>query len=147
MRRFRPQLLACAGFLALAAAGPLYGQAEFVVGSIIKNFELPQTDKATGQLKMKILGKEAIVMSPNRIQLRKLEIDLYKKGAVETRIFSEQSDYWHQEKRLTSDAPVKVEHPRLEVTANSMSWDLNSSTGTFKDKVRVVIQRGEELVP
>jgi len=146
MKRFEAQLLACALVL-LAASGPVYGQAEFVVGSIIKNFELPQTDKNTGQLKMKIMGKEAIVMSPNRIQLKKLEIDLYKQGAIETRIFSAQCDYWHKEKRLTSSDTVTVKHPRLEVTADTMSWDLNSSVGTFKENVRVVIQRGEELVP
>ena len=60
---------------------------------------------------------------------------------------SDESDYWSEEKRLTSDSGVRVEQPSFVLTSKNMDWDLQGSRGIFKDNVKVVIkQRNSTLV-
>ena len=67
----------------LAGSGLLIAQSDFAIGSIIKGFELPQRDKE-GNLQLKIFGKEALVMSKNRIRVHGLTIDIYSGGKAST---------------------------------------------------------------
>ncbi|NJK90581.1 MAG: hypothetical protein HC904_01375 [Blastochloris sp.] len=129
--------------LALGGGACLWGQAEFAIGAIIKGFELPQRE-ADGSIKLKIMGKEATVMSLSRIKVRGLTIDFFNQGAPQTQISSEESDYWQVEKRLTTDKGVKVEHPNFVLTAQTMDWLISENRGTFQQNVKVVISQKEE---
>ncbi|MDD5261702.1 MAG: hypothetical protein PHD76_07615 [Methylacidiphilales bacterium] len=132
--------------LGAIGAGLAFGQTDFAVGSIIKGFELPQRDKQ-GNLQLKIFGKEATVMSKNRIQVHGLSIDIYSGGKAGTKMTSDECDYWSEEKRLTSNNGVKVVQPSFVLTAKNMDWDLQGSRGIFKENVLVVItQRNAALV-
>lgn len=121
-------------------------QADFAIGAIIKGLELPQRD-SEGNLKLKIFGKEATVMSLNRIKVRFLTIDFYNKGITETQITSDESDYWRIENRLTSSNNVKITHPTFTLTAKTMDWLITENKGTFQENVKVVIKRNDEALP
>jgi len=114
--------------------------AEFSVGSIVKKFELPQRD-GEGNLTLTIFGREATVISSNRIKVDGLKIDLFKEDKVETVITAASSDYWRQESRLTTDSGVEVQHPNFKLTADEMNWELEDSRGDFKDNVRLEIKQ------
>ena len=130
----------------LVGSGLLFAQTDFAIGSIIKGFELPQRDKE-GNMQLKIFGKEALVMSKNRIRVHGLSIDIYSAGKASTKMTSDESDYWSEEKRLTTDSNVQVDHPSFILTSKSMDWDLQGSRGIFKNNVKVVIkQRDSTLV-
>jgi hypothetical protein len=129
--------------MAVAYASPLKAQADFAIGAIIKGFELPQRDKE-GVIKMKIFGKEATVMSLSRIKVRGLNIDFYNKGLPETKISSDESDYWREEGRLTSSNNVRIEHPAFTLTSKTMDWEINAERGTFQENVKLVINRKSE---
>lgn len=121
-------------------------QADFAIGAIIKGFELPQRDE-NGVIKMKIFGKEATVMSLSRIKVRGLNIDFFNKGVSETKITSEESDYWREENRLTSSNGVKIEHPSFVLTSKTMDWQISENKGFFQENVKVVIKRSDEVQP
>jgi len=121
-------------------------QADFAIGAIIKGFELPQRDES-GVIKMKIFGKEATVMSLSRIKVRGLNIDFFNKGVAETKITSDESDYWREENRLTSSNGVKIEHPRFVLTSKTMGWQIAGNKGFFQENVKVMIKRNDEVQP
>jgi hypothetical protein len=128
--------------LLLGTSVRLLAQADFAIGAIIKGFELPQRE-ADGTIKMKIFGKEATVMSLSRIKVRGLNIDFFNKGVSETKITSDESDYWREENRLTSSNGVKIEHPGFVLTAKTMDWQITENKGFFQENVKVVIQKND----
>ncbi|MDZ4787537.1 MAG: hypothetical protein SH807_01190 [Blastochloris sp.] len=129
-----------------ATAVRVLAQADFAIGAIIRGLELPQRDK-DGVIKMKIFGREATVMSLSRIKVRGLIIDFYNKGLTETKISSDESDYWREENRLTSSNNVKIEHPSFTLTAKTMDWLIMENKGIFQENVKVVIKRNDEVLP
>jgi hypothetical protein len=86
-------------------------------------------------------------MSLSRIKVRGLNIDFYNKGVAQTKITSEESDYWREENRLTSSNGVKVEHPSFVLTAKTMDWQISENKGFFQENVKVVINRNDEALP
>ncbi len=114
----------------------LRAQADFAVGSIIRDFQLPQRG-ADGKLQLMIRGEQAMVMSANRIRVKLLKIDIYSGEKPDMFMSSAESDYWRIEERLTSSTAVSVEHPGFTLTADQMNWELNESRGVFKGKVRL----------
>jgi len=132
--------------LSILGAAWVTAQTNFAVGSIIKGFEMPQRDKE-GNLQTKIFGREATVMSQNRIRVRALTIDIYSGGNVSTKLTSDESDYWRAEGRLTTSSGVKVVQPSFVLTAKNMDWDLQNSNGSFKDQVKLVITQKNEVLP
>ncbi|MDR2462597.1 MAG: hypothetical protein LBD30_02315 [Verrucomicrobiales bacterium] len=123
--------------VALSLAVSLPGQeAQFAIGSIIKQFELPQRD-SEGKLQSTIFGGEAVVMSQNRIRVRDLKIDI----AGGTELSSPESDFWSEEKRLTSSSGVTVVQAEFTLRSEKMDWDIKNSRGVFTKRVRVVIAK------
>ncbi|MGF1678492.1 MAG: hypothetical protein ACFCUX_04785 [Candidatus Methylacidiphilales bacterium] len=114
-------------------------QTDFSIGSIIKKFELPQRDKE-GNLLLTILGREATVISRNRIKVDDLKIELYRNGKTESTIQSPVCDYWREEEKLTTESGVTVTHPEFTLTSRKMEWELRESRGDFKDQVRLEIK-------
>lgn len=145
MKYFKASLVSLVLILTVTSVSVM-AQAEFAIGAIIKGLELPQRD-SEGNLKLKIFGKEATVMSLNRIKVRFLTIDFYNKGVTETQITSDESDYWRIEDRLTSSNNVKVVHPTFTLTAKTMDWFITENKGTFQENVKVVINRNDEAQP
>jgi len=140
--RHSPKQYCFTGILLLIGAVgtvALYAQAKFAIGSIVKKFELPQRDD-DGNLLLTIHGREATVISQNRIKVDGLKIDIVRNGEVETVLTSPSSDFWRQEGRLTSDAGVVVEHPNFRLEAGKMNWELKPSRGTFESGVRMQIK-------
>lgn len=136
----------CSLIFAVALCASLaLAQTDLTVGSIIRNFEKPERD-ADGNLKFKLHGREATVISQNRIQIRGIQIDLYEKGASVTQVTSDVSDYWMMENKLTTDQGVKITRPGLEITAQSMDWDLKEIQGILKGNVRVVLPNREKIL-
>ena len=125
------------------AASSLAQDSHFAIGSIIKQFELPQRD-ADGKLQSTIFGKEAVVMSQNRIRVRDLHIDIMRDANIGTKLSSPESDFWSEEKRLTTNSGVTVVQPEFTLTAENMDWDLKNSRGVFTKRVRVAITRPAE---
>lgn len=120
--------------------------AEFSVGAIVKKFELPQRDD-DGKLTLTIFGREATVISANRIKVDGLRIDIFSGDQVETVITAASSDYWRKEERLTTESGVEVQHPNFKLTAEEMNWELESSRGDFKDNVQLKIKRAPQEDP
>ena len=127
-------------------AGTLLAQdANFAIGSIIKQFELPRRDK-DGNMQSTIYGKEATVMSQNRIRIRGLKIDIFNGESVGTKFTSPESDFWSEERRLTTSNGVTVSQREFTLTSQNMDWDMKTSKGVFSKRVRVVItQKGDVL--
>jgi len=128
--------------LTVLAISVAFGQADFSIGSIIKDFEFPQRG-SDGKLQLTIYGDEATVISRNRIKVRDLKIEIYREGEVETVLTSPTSDYWSREGRLTSGEGVVVEHPTFRLEAGEMNWELAPSRGFFKNNVRLEIKQLE----
>jgi hypothetical protein len=114
----------------------LLAQADFAIGSIIRDFQLPQRG-ADGKLQLMIRGEQAMVMSANRIRVKELKIDIYSGDKPDMFMSSDESDYWRLEERLTTNAAVLVEHPGFTLSSEQMNWELNESRGVFKGKVRL----------
>jgi hypothetical protein len=127
------------------ASWSLAEDAQFAIGSIIKQFELPQRDKE-GKMQSTIYGKEATVMSQNRIRVRDLKINIFNGDNIGTKLSSPESDFWSEERRLTTSNGVTVVQPEFTLTSVNMDWDLKNSKGVFSKRVRVVItQKGDIL--
>ncbi|MEO0453792.1 MAG: hypothetical protein AAFY98_06600 [Verrucomicrobiota bacterium] len=114
-------------------------QTEFAIGSIIRDFQLPQHDD-DGKLQLMIRGDQAMVMSTNRIRVKDLKIDIYQGEKSDMFMTSPESDYWKIEGRLTSSANVIVEHPSFVLTSEKMNWELEKSRGVFKEKVTLKLK-------
>lgn len=114
---------------------------QLAIGSIIKNFKRPIRD-SKGNLRLQIIGEEAMVIRQNRIKVSGLKIEFYKDKEVDMEITSDESDWWPVEKRLTTSKGIHIKHPTLQVTSNSMEWDMDAESGVFKDNVKVLIKNG-----
>ena len=145
----KPCNLSAAALLALPflAAAARAQEPQFAIGAIIKQFEYPQRD-ADGKMQSAIFGREATVMSQNRIRVRDLKIEIFNApdNAIGTKLASPESDFWNEEKRLTTAAGVTVTQPEFTLTAQNMDWDIKNSKGVFSKRVRVVIPQGDALV-
>jgi hypothetical protein len=128
--------------LALAAQAP--AQADFAIGSIIKDFALPQRD-AEGQMKLQIFGDQATIISANRIKVEKLRIEVFQGGKPDIQIASPESDFWKIENRLTTAHGVTITHPAITLQAQRMDWELNENRGLFQGGVTVQLQKSEAL--
>jgi hypothetical protein len=141
MKLYRTTLI----LLALTANWSLAEDVQFAIGSIIKQFELPQRDQ-DGNLQSTIYGREATVMSQNRIRVRGLNIDIFSGDRIGTRLSSPESDFWSEEGRLTTSNGVTVVQPEFTLTSVNMDWDLKHSKGVFSQRVRVVIPQQGSLL-
>jgi hypothetical protein len=128
----------------LGLSALLWAQADFAVGTIIRSFEFPQRDR-DGNLKLRIQGREATVMSLNRINIRGLTITLFSQDNAQTIITANLSDFWRAENRLTVEDKVQIKNPSIVVESQTMDWDLGASKGVFKGGVRVTILEGKQL--
>jgi len=134
------------GLAALVVAAPvlLRAQTDFAIGSIIKSFQLPQRD-AEGNMKLQIFGDQATVITPNRIKIEKLRIEVYKAGQPEIEMRSPECDYWKLESRLTSSKGVEVQHSSFKLKADKMDWELNGNKGLFQGGVQLTVQKKEAI--
>jgi len=114
---------------------------QFAIGSIIRGFELPQTD-ADGNLKSKIRGDEALVVSANEVRIKGLTIELYTDDQVSTTITAQECTFWRMENRLTTDQSVRIKRTGLTLNAKGMDWHLTNSQGIFRNQVRVAVHSG-----
>jgi hypothetical protein len=130
--------------LALAPQAP--AQTDFAIGSVIKDFVLPQRD-AEGQMKLQICGEQATIISANRIKVEKLRIEIFQSGKPEVQITSPESDFWKLENRLTTTRGVTITHPALTLQAQRMDWELDQNRGLFQGGVTVQLQKSEVLAP
>jgi len=126
--------------LLFSLAVVVVADAEFSIGSIIKKFELPQRD-GEGKLILTIFGREATVISKNRVKVEGLKIELYQNDEDQTTMTSPFCDYWRKEGRLITEKGVEVQHPNFKLTADKMDWELEPSRGDFKDNVRLEIKK------
>jgi hypothetical protein len=127
-------------FATLVTSPVAQAQTDFAIGSIIKNFELPQRDK-DGNMKLLIFGEQATVISANRVKMEKLRIDLYQDGKADVRITSPESDFWKQENRLTTTQGVAITHPSFSLTSQKMDWELDANRGLFQGGVTLSVQK------
>jgi hypothetical protein len=137
MRRFRI-LLSAAALLAGTAALCL-AQGDFAIGSIIRGFELPSRDE-NGNLRFKISGERAIIISANRIEVQGLLIELFSDNKPSATVKSPSSDYWRLENRLTTSKGVEISRPGLLVSAKEMEWDLAKGQGLLRNNVKVILE-------
>lgn len=123
---------------------PCAGRAEtqFAIGSIIRGFEVPQTD-SHGKLRSKIRGKEALVMSANQIHIKDLVIEVYNDNEqIDTSIRSDECTYWKMENKLTTDKDIEVHRQGMVIKADGMEWELGDAKGIFRKNVKVILQPG-----
>lgn len=145
MKRFNPKPpLLLIGLVLLAGGGVLLAENDFAVGSIIRGFDFPSRDPKTGKMDFRITGDKAIVMTPNRIEVHKLKIEIFNNDKVGTTLQSPVSDYWRLESRLTSSTGVEILWPGVTATAKQMEWDLPKSKGMLRGNVVVVIENLQE---
>ncbi|MEM9399024.1 MAG: hypothetical protein AAF984_02340 [Verrucomicrobiota bacterium] len=124
--------------LALLSMSYVFAQTEFEIGSIIRGFEMPQHDE-NGVLKLKVIGREATVMTMNRIKVRGLKIELYDNDETIMEVTSKQSDFWRIENRLTTSHGVNIKRAGLNVEAENMDWNLTENRGHLQGKVKVTL--------
>ena len=115
-----------------------HAETQFSIGSIIRGFELPQMDEQ-GNLRSKIKGSEAIVISANQIRIKELFIELYDGGKASTRIKSPDCVFWRLENRLTTDQAIEVARDGMIIKAKGMDWSLKENQGIFRQNVQVTI--------
>jgi hypothetical protein len=108
------------------------------LGSVIKNFYLPQRDEA-GRLLVALRGKEAKVVSVNRTEIVDLAVELYEEGQPAARILAPRCDLWNLESRLTGQSGIRVERKDLQILSKAIEWDLKNRRGVLHGGVRVVL--------
>lgn len=141
--RFVLKSLIPLAFIMLAAVPTrTSAQMDFAIGSIIKDFALPQRD-SEGQMKLQIFGDQATIISANRIKVEKLRIEVFQGGKPDIQIASPESDFWKLENRLTTQHGVEITHPALTLKARRMDWELNENRGLFQGDVTVNLQKSE----
>jgi hypothetical protein len=144
--RFSSKFLILFIFATVAAGHRGQSQADFAIGSIIKDFALPQRD-SQGAMKLQIFGEQATIISTNRIKVEKLHIELYQDGRPDVRIESPESDFWKLENRLTTNHGVQIQHPSFALTAARMDWELNENRGLFQGGVTLTVQKRDAITP
>lgn len=137
MRRFS-LFLCVAGFL-FGAAAVCLAQGDFAIGSIIRGFELPSRDE-NGNLRFKISGERAIIISANRIEVQGLSIELFNDNKPSATVKSPSCDFWRLENRLTTSKGVEISRPGLLVSAKEMEWDLAKGKGLLRNNVKVILE-------
>lgn len=122
-------------------------EANFPVGSIIRGFTISEPGP-DGKIRYRITGREATVMGPNRIKISQLRIVFYRDFPtqdIETEITSKESDYFTNERKLSTVHGVKIRRDNLTIEADEMDWILGQDEGSLRKNVRVVITG--ELIP
>jgi hypothetical protein len=143
MKQYLTKTLLISFLVLLAATTLIQSQSQFAVGSIIRGFELPQTDKDGNPL-LRITGEEATVISENRIQIKGLSVELFDKNSKGARFVSKESDFWPLEQKLTTDKGIQILYPGVEMSSDLLEWNLAESKGVLSKKVRVVL-KGEKM--
>ncbi|KIE58379.1 hypothetical protein A946_07800 [Methylacidiphilum kamchatkense Kam1] len=110
------------------------------LGAVIKNFILPQRN-AEGKLQATIHGEEAVAVSVNRIEIRKMKIELFDNDRVTTTILSPRCDFWKLDNRLSTKNGAEIERKDLKLTSNIMDWEIDNRKGIFRENVRMVLYK------
>lgn len=112
------------------------------LGSVVKGFVMPQRGP-TGDLQSTLNGEEARVLSPDRIVITGLKVDLYEAGGtrVGTVITAPRCDFWTVERRLSGHEGVEIERPDARITADAVDWDLKTQVALLHQRVRVVLPK------
>ena len=141
-RRGHKFLWGTGAVLVLGAVGLLadINPSTMPVGSVIKGFVMPQRN-AQGDLQANITGDAANVVSPNRIVITGLKVQLYDAAGtvVTTTITSPQCDFWQLERRLSGHSGVLIVRPESRITADNVDWDFKTQTAVLHKNVRVVL--------
>ncbi|QSR89063.1 hypothetical protein [Methylacidiphilum caldifontis] len=138
MKLFRNVFNLC--FLSLFLITP-NGQADspsLPLGAVVKNFSLPQRN-TNGKLQATIHGEEAIAVSVNRIEIRKMKIELFDNDQITTVILSPRCDLWKLDNRLSTKNGAEVDRKDLKLTSQIMDWEIDNRKGIFRENVRMVL--------
>ncbi|ACD83008.1 hypothetical protein [Candidatus Methylacidiphilum infernorum] len=108
------------------------------LGAVVKNFVLPQRN-ANGKLQATIQGEEAVAVSVNRIEIRKMKIELFDNDQPTTTILSPRCDLWKLDNRLSTKNGAEIERKDLKLTSKIMDWEIDNRKGIFRENVRMVL--------
>ncbi|WP_018291947.1 hypothetical protein [Verrucomicrobium sp. 3C] len=128
----------CSWAFAFAPATLWADSASIPLGSVVKEFRLPQRN-AQGGLDGVITGREAHAISVNRTEIIDMKIELYDQGKIGTTILSPRCDLWKLQDRLSTQSGAVVERPDLRLTSQTMDWEVGEHRGVFRQNVRVVL--------
>ncbi|MDD2677221.1 MAG: hypothetical protein PHP75_07125 [Methylacidiphilaceae bacterium] len=128
----------CSWAVASAPATARADSASIPLGSVVKEFRLPQRN-TQGGLDGVITGREAHAISVNRTEIIDMKIELYDQGKIGTTILSPRCDLWKLEDRLSTQSGAVVERPDLRLTSQIMDWEVAEHRGVFRQNVRVVL--------
>ncbi|VVM07886.1 hypothetical protein [Methylacidimicrobium tartarophylax] len=128
----------CSWMVASAPATARADSASIPLGSVVKEFRLPQRN-TQGALDGMITGREAHAISVNRTEILDMKIELYDQGKISTTILSPRCDLWKLEDRLSTQSGAVVERPDLRLTSQIMDWEVREHRGVFRQNVRVVL--------
>ncbi|MDD4932256.1 MAG: hypothetical protein PHO89_02165 [Methylacidiphilaceae bacterium] len=131
-------IVLCAWAFAFVPATAWADSASIPLGSVVKEFRLPQRN-AQGGVDAIVTGREAHAISVNRTEIMDMKIELYDQGKIGTTILSPRCDLWKLEDRLSTQSGAVVERPDLRLTSQIMDWEVAEHRGVFRQNVRVVL--------
>lgn len=131
MRAFR---LIGAGLFVAAAAVAQLREGQTVIG-----FRYPEYDN-DGNLKTLITGDSATAQSPTVFDIRNLKIEMYKDGAVDTRVTAPQCRFDRRAMQATSEDSVRIVRGDLVITGEGFTWSGTPSSFRIERNVRLVLR-------
>lgn len=137
MNSFQPWVRVAA---ALAAISSLVF-ADQLGGGHIERFEVPERD-ADGNLVWMIRGDRGRFLDDGRVLVEKLRAEFYTSNRVEYVLTSDRATIDQHNRQAHTEAPFRLEGPRLVIVGNSAEWCGVSNLFHVQGQVRVVIQGG-----
>lgn len=136
MWSWRSGLAAMLGLVLVAAPGSAGAQAIAGVQEVT-NFRLPEHGE-DGQLKSLMLGDRASISPEGLITIQNLRFELYGGGRTNLRVWAERCVYDRKAGVVTSDAPVRIERPGMQITGKGLSWSSTDGRVRILTDVRLL---------
>lgn len=122
--------------LALAAGAAL---AQLREGQTVVGFRFPEYDK-DGALKTLITGDSAKALSPTLFDIRNLKIEMFKDGAVDTRVTAPQCRFDRRAMQAASEDSVRIVRGDLVITGEGFTWSGAPSSFRIERNAKVVLR-------
>ncbi len=118
-------------------AGVAFGQLR--EGQTVVGFRFPEYDK-DGAIKTLITGDSAKALSPTLFDIRNLKIEMFKDGAVDTRVTAPQCRFDRRTMQAASEESVRIVRGDLVITGEGFTWSGAPSSFRIERNAKVVLR-------
>lgn len=106
----------------LMCAGACFGQTQKMgLGMEVSGFRVPEYDDQ-GQLRARLYGEHAKVLSKGEVEITNLKIEMYKEGKVVMTVFSPHCFFNTETREAHSEGRVLIESGLMTIAGRGFRW-------------------------